>query len=427
MFLYSKMASKALPVLLLSILYTTVSCSGQGGTGKKAPKGKQSTLYDSITFELYKIEADDERYRNQMEETRRQYGGDSKEWKALMKKMQTADSINLLKVTAIIDRYGWLGPDSIGSDGNTTLFMVIQHSNQPTQEKYLPLMREAVKNGRARAKELALLEDRVALEEGKKQIYGSQLRWDAKTNVYAVAPLEDPVNVDKRRAAMGLGPLADYTMECCRLVWNPYGLKTVATMEEYRKLVAGDGRQEIVPLKDLIPGIVLDIRYATADNLMHHPVYTMSAAFLRKPAADALKAVEEELQPLGYGLKVYDGYRPYRVTVSFYEAYHDSNFVASPYTGSRHNRGCAIDLTLVDLKTGQEPEMPTAYDSFTKEAAAGYSGADSAALQNRKLLQEMMLKHGFLLYPSEWWHFDYAGWKDYPVMDIPFEELVKKK
>jgi D-alanyl-D-alanine dipeptidase len=139
---------------------------------------------------------------------------------------------------------------------------------------------------------------------------------------------------------------------------------------------------------------------------------------------EALKAVEEELRPLGFGLKVFDGYRPYRVTVVFYEAYHDSNFVASPYTGSRHNRGCAVDLTLIDLKTGKEPVMPTPYDSFTKEAAADYAGATPAALLNRQLLQKVMLKHGFVLYPSEWWHFDFGGWKDYPVMDIPFEDLI---
>jgi D-alanyl-D-alanine dipeptidase len=208
---------------------------------------------------------------------------------------------------------------------------------------------------------------------------------------------------------------------------NPYGLMTVTSLKEYQQHVISDPDQELVALAGFIPGVVLDIRYATSDNLMHHPVYTLPVAFLRRPAAEALRSVAEELRPLGYGLKVFDGYRPYKVTVQFYEAYHDSNFVASPYTGSRHNRGCAVDLTLVDLATGKEPEMPTGYDAFTKEAAADYAGASPAALQNRKVLQDAMLRHGFLLYPSEWWHFDFSGWKNYPVTDIPFEELTGKK
>jgi zinc D-Ala-D-Ala dipeptidase len=206
---------------------------------------------------------------------------------------------------------------------------------------------------------------------------------------------------------------------------NIYGLKTIASMTAYREMVRGDSSQEIVALAGFIPGLRLDIRYATSDNLMHRPVYLLPLAFLRRPAAEALLTIQKELQALGYGLKVYDGYRPYRVTVMFFEAWHDSNFVASPFTGSRHNRGCAVDLTLIDLSTGNELTMPTVYDSFTKEAAADFPDIAPAALKNRKLLQEVMLRHGFLIYPSEWWHFDFAGWKNYPVMDLTFEDLVK--
>jgi len=109
-----------------------------------------------------------------------------------------------------------------------------------------------------------------------------------------------------------------------------YGLKTISSMDEYRQLVSTDPRQAIVALDKFIPGIRLDIRYATSNNIMHHPMYRTATAFLRRPAAEALREIQQELQPMGYGLKVYDGYRPYRVTVDFYEAYHDSNFVASP-------------------------------------------------------------------------------------------------
>ncbi|HEY8968313.1 MAG TPA: serine hydrolase, partial [Puia sp.] len=205
---------------------------------------------------------------------------------------------------------------------------------------------------------------------------------------------------------------------------NKYGLKAISSPADYRSLVASDPNQAIVPLDKFIPGIRLDIRYATSNNIMHRPVYHTAAAFLRLPAAKALKDIQQQLKPMGYGLKIYDGYRPYRVTVEFYEAYHDSNFVASPYTGSRHNRGCAVDLTLIDLKTGRELEMPTPYDAFTKEASATWPTISEQARKHRKLLQEVMLQHGFVIYPSEWWHFDFAGWKAYPVMDIPFGELT---
>jgi D-alanyl-D-alanine dipeptidase len=220
-------------------------------------------------------------------------------------------------------------------------------------------------------------------------------------------------------------PLFPAVLKAQHDTYAKYGLKTVNTLEEYRRLIANDPRQEIVYLKDFIPGITLDIRYATANNLMHRPMYRTPAAFLRLPAAQALLAVQQQLRPMGYGLKVYDGYRPYSVTVTFYEAYHDTTFVASPYTGSRHNRGCAVDLTLIDLKTGKELFMPTPYDAFTKQASATWTeGLSEQALRNRKLLQDVMLQHGFVIYPSEWWHFDFAGWQNYPVTDISFEDLL---
>jgi zinc D-Ala-D-Ala dipeptidase len=220
-------------------------------------------------------------------------------------------------------------------------------------------------------------------------------------------------------------PLFPAALKAQRDTYAKYGLKTINTLEEYRRLIASDPQQEIVYLKDFIPGITLDIRYATANNLMHRPMYRTPAAFLRLPAAQALLAIEQQLRPMGYGLKVYDGYRPYKVTVAFYLAYHDTTFVASPYTGSRHNRGCAVDLTLIDLKTGKELSMPTPYDAFTKQASATWTdGLSEVALKNRKLLQDVMLQHGFVIYPSEWWHFDFVGWQNYPVMDISFEDLL---
>ncbi|MBF4518334.1 hypothetical protein IRZ71_18415 [Flavobacterium sp. ANB] len=169
--------------------------------------------FRDVTQQLLTIDELDQRYRIQIDETISRFGNNSKESKALFKNMKTADSLNLIQVETIIDRYGWIGADKIGSQANTTLFMVIQHAELPTQIKYLPIMRAAVKEGNAKAGSLALLEDRVALKQGKKQIYGSQVSWNMQTNEKFVAPLEDPDNVDKRRAEAGLPSLQDYLTE----------------------------------------------------------------------------------------------------------------------------------------------------------------------------------------------------------------------
>jgi hypothetical protein len=145
--------------------------------------------------------------------------------KAHWKNINEKDSINLIKVKSILDKYGWVGPDVVGGQGNLTLFLVIQHSDQATQEKYLPMMREAVKNGKAQGSSLALLEDRVALRQGKRQIYGSQIGRDPETQIYFVSPLEDPDNVDKRRAEVGLGTLSTYVSHW-QIKWD---------VEQYKK------------------------------------------------------------------------------------------------------------------------------------------------------------------------------------------------
>lgn len=158
---------------------------------------------------LDKIYKEDQSSRRQIGEIEEKYGWDSKEMKAHWEIIGEKDSINLIKIEKIIDKRGWLGADIIGRQGNNTLFLVIQHSDLETQIKYLPMMREAVQKGNARSSSLALLEDRVALRQGKRQIYGSQIHNDTNGEQF-VAPLIDPENVDKRRAEVGLGPLADY-------------------------------------------------------------------------------------------------------------------------------------------------------------------------------------------------------------------------
>jgi hypothetical protein len=180
---------------------------------------------DSIMQLLVTVDANDQKHRNSMDGIREKYGAESKEMKELYDKTRAADSINTIIVSKIIDKYGWLGPKEIGVQGNTTLFFVIQHSDLTIQDRYLPVLKEAVKNGKASATNLALLEDRVALKHGSPQMYGSQVIWNMKDNTSIIAPLSDPDNVDKRRASVGLGPLSDYV--------SAFGIKW--DVEKYKK------------------------------------------------------------------------------------------------------------------------------------------------------------------------------------------------
>ncbi|MGE0587514.1 MAG: M15 family metallopeptidase [Cyclobacteriaceae bacterium] len=203
-----------------------------------------------------------------------------------------------------------------------------------------------------------------------------------------------------------------------------YGLQPMK-LNGYLNEIKAHPEKELVDLEKAIPGIVLDIRYATTNNFTGEVIYTLAKAYARKPVAEALSKVQVDLKKKGLELKIHDGYRPYSATVKFYEVYGDTTFVASPYQGSRHNRGCALDLTLIDSKTKNEIKMPTPYDSFQEEAFPNFPLKDKEALKNRELLRTAMEKHGFKVYASEWWHFDFVGWEKFEVMDIDFEELTK--
>jgi D-alanyl-D-alanine dipeptidase/kynurenine formamidase len=189
---------------------------------------------------------------------------------------------------------------------------------------------------------------------------------------------------------------------------------------------AGPFREpDLVEIVTLDPTIHLDIRYARADNFIGRPVYKEARAFLQRPAAEALARVERSLRDRGFGLLVFDGYRPWAVTKTFWDLTPPDKhmFVADPAQGSRHNRGCAVDLSLYDLKSGKAVEMPSGYDETSDRAYPTYAGGDAAARERRDLLREAMEKEGFFVYAYEWWHFDYKDWRDYPVLDIPFESL----
>jgi len=183
--------------------------------------------------------------------------------------------------------------------------------------------------------------------------------------------------------------------------------------------------RDLVELVKLDPTIKLDIRYATSNNFLGTPVYTQARAFLQRPAAEALLRAHRELKAQGYGLIIHDGYRPWYVTKIFWDATPDDKkiFVADPAEGSKHNRGCAVDLSLYDLKTGKEVKMPSGYDEMTNRAFEDYDGGTPEEGARRALLRQAMEKQDFKVNPKEWWHFDYKDWKQYPILNVKFEDL----
>jgi D-alanyl-D-alanine dipeptidase len=208
---------------------------------------------------------------------------------------------------------------------------------------------------------------------------------------------------------------------------SKYGVPVLNKLAEYQLSVHNDSAKKMVELQTLMPGIVYDLRYATINNFMHRQMYVPATrhTFLRLPAARALAAVQKELNSLGYGLKIFDAYRPYGITISFWELVKDERYVANPKNGSGHNRGLAVDLTIIDLKTRCELDMGTAFDNFSDTAHHSFNALSPTVLQHRKLLKETMEKYGFKKLDTEWWHFFWTNDRGYEVLDIPFGELAK--
>ena len=183
---------------------------------------------------------------------------------------------------------------------------------------------------------------------------------------------------------------------------------------------------DLVELVTLDPSIKLDIRYATTRNFLGTPLYSQARAFLQRPAAEAVVRVNRALAKEGYGLMIHDAYRPWYVTRLFWDATPTDKhrFVADPTKGSRHNRGCAVDLTLYDLKTGKAVEMPSLYDEMSERAYPGYAGGSYTSRTKRDLLRRYMEAEGFTVYEYEWWHFDYRDWRIYPIGNQRFEDIA---
>ena len=183
----------------------------------------------------------------------------------------------------------------------------------------------------------------------------------------------------------------------------------------------------MIELIKLDSTIKLDIRYATENNFVGKKVYPEARAFLQEPAAKALVKVHKKLRKEGLGLVIFDGYRPWTITRLFWEVTPTDKrkFVADPAKGSKHNRGCAVDLSIFNLKTGELLDMPSSYDEFTERASPDYAGGTDVQRANRNKLRRLMEDAGFTVNPNEWWHFDFKKWEDYAIYDISFAEADK--
>ncbi|MFL6468918.1 MAG: M15 family metallopeptidase [Pyrinomonadaceae bacterium] len=192
-----------------------------------------------------------------------------------------------------------------------------------------------------------------------------------------------------------------------------------------------EGKREahLVELITLDKSIKLDIRYATANNFTGKQVYPEARAFLQKPAAKAIVRVHKKLKKQGLGIVIYDGYRPWTITKLFWDSVTPDKrmFVADPSKGSKHNRGCAVDLGIFNLKTGAAIPMPSAYDEFSERASPNYAGGTEEERRNRDLLRSLMEAEGFIVNENEWWHFDFKDWEQYGIYDISFAEAANQR
>lgn len=217
-------------------------------------------------------------------------------------------------------------------------------------------------------------------------------------------PLLTDLNQEKKQAIAPRSTLRDRT-ESKAFAQNPTG-------------------EKLIDIQKVNPKIRLDIRYATNNNFVGEKLYSSPRCLLRYSVAQRLSKVQQNLEKIGLGLKVYDCYRPLSVTRIMWEKAPDSNYVANPAKGSRHNRGSSVDLTLVN-RNGKELEMPTNFDDFTEKAHGNYQGGSYQSRSNRQLLKKVMIAQRFIPLSTEWWHFDAEDWQKFSLLDIPFEKIPK--
>lgn len=204
-----------------------------------------------------------------------------------------------------------------------------------------------------------------------------------------------------------------------------YGLPVINDIKVYKMQVGKNPENRLLDVRGMIPDAQFIITYASDKNFLKRKIYPSAELFLRKPAAEGLVKAAEILRKQGLGLVLYDGYRPYAVTVLFYEEVGDTTFVADPRKGSKHNRGMAIDLSMYELKTGKIVEMPSEYDEASERAYHEYSGGSDVAKRNRQILRSAMEAAGFSIFKYEWWHYDFKGWETCPTYDLWHDEIRK--
>ncbi len=202
------------------------------------------------------------------------------------------------------------------------------------------------------------------------------------------------------------------------------GKRQILLFLSFGALLQAKPNHPLVKVIKYIPNITLELRYATNNNFLNGYIYTKADAFLVKEAALALANVQKELNKKDLGLKIWDAYRPLCAQWRMWEKMPDPRYVSDPRKGGRHTRGTTVDVTLIDLKTGKELPMGTDFDNFTPKAWPSYKDLPKEVLTNRKLLSSIMHKHGFTSIKTEWWHFDLHNWRDYPILDVDFEQLL---
>jgi D-alanyl-D-alanine dipeptidase len=207
-------------------------------------------------------------------------------------------------------------------------------------------------------------------------------------------------------------------------ILNKYGLWVIGNAAQLQKTVQHNPAKAMVDLKKTIPGLQLDLRYAGLNNFMHQKLYPpITTTYLRKAAADQLAVIQKELNEKGLGLKIFDAYRPYSVTEKLWEPVKDDRYAADPKKGSGHNRGIAVDLTIIHLKNTKELDMGTGFDNFSDTDHHAFTELPTEVLQNRLLLKNIMEKHGFKALDTEWWHYYLSDGNEFELMDIDFKQL----
>lgn len=209
-------------------------------------------------------------------------------------------------------------------------------------------------------------------------------------------------------------------------VANNYGLFVVSDISTFKNSIAADTNKRMVNILNSLPGIILDLRYATSNNFMKQKLYPpIHTTYVRSVAADALKKVVDELKKENLTLKIFDAYRPYSITKKMWEAVKDDRYAADPSKGSGHNRGIAVDITLVDIITKNELPMGTGFDNFSDTAHTYFTALPSPILHNRNILKSIMEKYGFISLDTEWWHFSLPDAAGFELLDLSFDDLKK--